>query len=92
MLFYRFFLKRFSLVLQTDQDKHASTIQEKLERMGSSLDNFKRLISSSSVMWRFFLFPMNLAFFPFNLLKLSSDADEEEISVINWPSENPPPL
>ena len=78
MSFYRFFLKRISLISQTDQDEQASTIQAKLAAMGSSLNNFRRLHVKNG---RFI-----------GNRKKRHGTDEEEVSVINLSSEQPPPL
>ena len=78
MSFYRFFLKRISLISQRNQDEQASTIQAKLAAMGSSLNNFRRLYVKNS---RFI-----------GNRKKRHGTDEEEVSVINMSSEQPPPL
>ena len=78
MSFYRFFLKRISLISQTNQDEQASTIQAKLAAMGSSLNNFRRLYVKNS---RFI-----------GNRKKRHVTDKEEVNVINLSSEQPPPL
>ena len=79
--FYRFFLKRFSLISQTDQDEHASTIKAKLAVMGSSLNNFERLHVKNGR----FIGNRRKRHETDEEIGFIGNRRNEEISVINWP-------
>ena len=89
MLFYRYFLKQFSLISPTDQERYASTIIEKLGGMGSSLKNFTSLNKKTE---RFLGKDKKKRHRTDSATLQGSGVACDEIIVINLPSEIPPPL